>query len=763
MKLPTVWPRQPFIGLALAALGGIGIGEHVPYPDLALVASIACAVVALVRGGSVATYLFVAASFFFLHSTRLVDAPGVLLARDTGDQPRAVIVRGLVTSEPQVSARGVASFLLRLSSIEEHNEVRRSRATISARWRGDAQFGDELQLFGVVQPIDGPRNPGELDMRAYLARRDIHDVLIARYGENGRILGRGGGNSIVRAAQSSRQWMQATLARGLEDSPDVHGLISAMVLGLREETREEIEEQFQQTGTIHLFSVSGLHVGIVAYLLWAVATVFRVPRKWAVALIIPALFFYAAITGLNTASIRAALMAAILLGGVFVDRRVLAGNSLAAAAVIILAFDTNQLFSIGFQLSFAVVSAIVVFAEPLFVFLQNIVAPDPFLPRSLLGPVRRFSLHAWRAVARGASVSLSAWVGSLLLILPYFYLVAPVSLFANLVVVPIAFFVLAVGLMSLIVAPVASWLTIIFNNTNWALSSAILFIVGLFAQAPAGHYYVEAPHWPSGARVEATVLDLEAGAAVHVRTRQSDWLFDCGPERDFKRLVRSYLRSRGINRLDGLVLTHGDSAHIGAAAAVVRTFHPARIIDTGAPDRSSIHRRLLSEFRQQHTPRELHAAADEWSLARDVTARVLFPPPDFSAPVADNQAMVVQLTAFDRWRILLMSDSGEPTERFLLNSGADLRSDVVIKGQHRTDASGTSAFLDRVQPEAIITTSSDFSQSERVHDDWAEMIASRGIKLLRQDETGAVQLRFFRDHWEAKPFLGSGSFRSRTR
>ncbi len=65
-----------------------------------------------------------------------------------------------------------------------------------------------------------------------------------------------------------------------------------------------------------------------------------------------------------------------------------------------------------------------------------------------------------------------------------------------------------------------------------------------------------------------------AGAAVHVRTRAGDWLFDCGPERDFNRLVCGYLRSRGINHLDGLVLTHGDSAHIGAAAAVSRAFHP---------------------------------------------------------------------------------------------------------------------------------------------------------------------------------------------
>ena len=159
----------------------------------------------------------------------------------------------------------------------------------------------------------------------------------------------------------------------------------------------------------------------------------------------------------------------------------------------------------------------------------------------------------------------------------------------------------------------------------------------------------------------------------------------------------------------------------------------------------------------------MHAAGGEWSLAHDVTARVLFPPPGFSAPAANDQVMVVQLTAFDRWRILLMSDSGEATERFLLNSGTDIRSDIVIKGQHHSAASATPDFLDRVQPAAIIASSSDFSQSEDVRDDWVEMIESRGIKLFRQDQTGAVRLRFFRTHWEAKPYLGSGSFRSPSR
>lgn len=740
----------------------IALADAIPQPRAALVLVIVTATIALLRQSSLTTYLFVAAAFFFLHSVRITDSPGRRLVRVVGKEPRAIAVRGFVVSEPKVSAQGTKSFLLRLSAADLEGQERKCHATISAQWRGDVKFGDELQLFGAIQQIEGPRNPGEFDMREYLARRDIHRVLIARYPENGRMLSRGGGNVVLRAAQKSRSWMQATLARGLEDSPQVHGMISGMVLGLRDETDDEIEEQFQQTGTIHLFAVAGLHVGIVGFLLWTIASVCRIPRKWAIALIIPSLFFYAAITGLNTPSIRAATMAAIVLGGVFAGRAVLSVNSVAAAAVAILTFNTNQLFSLGFRLSFAVVFTIVLLADPVFKLLKGSFAPDPFLPRALLPRRTRLFLRAWQTVARGASVSFSAWVGSFFLILPYFYLITPVSLLANLVVVPIAFFVLAVALMSLVTAPLAAWLSILFNNANWSLASLILCFVGLFARAPGGHYYAESPHWPSGARAEITALDLRAGAAVHVRTDNRDWLFDCGPARDFHRVVCSYLRSRGVDRLAGLMLTHGDSAHIGAAAAVARAFHP-QIIDTAAPDRSSVHRRLISEFEQQHVERVLVAAGSEWNLSRDVVARVLFPPPHFSARVTDDQATVVRLTIGNQWRILLMSDSGEPTERYLLDNYADLRSDIIIKGQHHSAASATPEFLERVQPEAIVTSSSDFSQNEHVRDDWAERICSSGIKLFRQDQTGAVQLRFFRDNWEAKAYLPRETFRSSSR
>ena len=763
MKSPPllkVWPRQPFIGLGLAAVVGILAAEAHPHPSLGFCLFLPAALWAWTRRNSVAVYACVALAFFSLHSIRQIDSPGLRLAHEWGEQRQAMSVQGVVTTEPTVSARGMASFQLHLRWYERAGERHASNATVLARWRGDARYGDELQLFGVAQQIDGPRNPGEFDMRGYLARRDVRRALIVRYPENGKILGRGGGNPIRRAASSSRRWMQAALTRGLDDAPDLNGLINGMVLGLRSETPDEIEEQFQQTGTIHLFAASGLNVAIVALLLWTIARALRTPRAWASALIIPALFFYAAITGLNPSSVRAATMAAFVLGGHFFDRRVFAGNSIAAAAVLILCFDSNQLFAIGFQLSFLVVIALILWADPLLQALRHWFASDPFLPRTLIHPAPRAGLHLWNALARGASVSLAAWIGSVPLILSSFNLITPISLFANIIVVPIAFFVLAIGVMSLIVMPIAPPLAVVFNHANASLAAATLAVVDFFAHVPGGHFYLESPHRPTGAQVEIAALDLGAGAAVHVRAWDGDWLLDCGGVRDFKRVVRGYLHSRGINRLDGLLLTHGDSAHIGGAVSILRAFHPPAVVDSATKSLSNAHRALRAFLAAEGMTRELCAAPDELPLAKTVRARILYPPAGYDATNADDEALVLQLEIAGHWRVLLMSDSGLATEEALLRSETDLASDILIKGQHHSGISGSPEFLARVQPRLIIASSAEFPENERMKDDWAQEVARRGIKLFRQDQTGAVVLRFHRDRWKAIPHLAGETFAS---
>src|SRR5436309_1843824 len=759
----SIAPRQPFVGLALLAATGILSANFFPLSPSALLATaiavVICAVALLRWPNLIATYVIVGSGFFLLHGLRTSNTEGEQLAVELGSRPRIVVATGFIISEPKITPNGFATFLLRLELIELEGRTQPARAVWRVRWRGTPEFGDELRLFGTAEVITPPRNPGEFDMRSYLARRDVRRMLFVRYPEDGTLIRHAGGNPILHAAQKSRAWMQNALCRGLENAPEVQNFLSGIVLGLRHQTPEDIEEPFQQTGTLHLFAVAGLHVGIVAALLWMLATVARLSRRSAAALIIPLLLFYAAVTGLHISSIRAAVMASIMIGGFFFERKAFVFNSLAAAAFVLLCWNTNELFSTGFQLSFAVVGAIVLFADPFFGFLQRWVAADPFLPRSLLRGPRRWIHAGYEWLCQGASVSLAAWIGSLPLILWYFHLVTPISLFANLVVVPIAFFVLAIALLSLLSTPLLPWLGVVFNNANWALATLVIGIVQLFAQIPGGHFYVGPPRWPEKLIAQITVLDLGAGGAVHLRTGGANWLFDCGSERSYQQVVREYLHCAGVNRLDGLLLTHGDALHLGGVTQLVDDFPRIRVVDNPAPDRSTIHRRLQRLFQERGIKPDALSAGDIFRLSPDVTAQILFPPRIFSSPFADDQAYVIRFSVGPAASMLLMSDSGIETEQVLLASHANLQSDIVIKGQHHSGQSGSGAFLDATRPRLIIATSRDFPVHERISDAWAEEVQRRGIKLFRQDETGAVTLRFRRDSWEAQSYVTGETFR----
>jgi competence protein ComEC len=225
-------------------------------------------------------------------------------------------------------------------------------------------------------------------------------------------------------------------------------------------------------------------------------------------------------------------------------------------------------------------------------------------------------------------------------------------------------------------------------------------------------------------------------------------------------VVREYLHWAGVNRLNGLVLTHGDSLHLGGAAELLHDFPRVRVIDNPAPDRSSVHRRLQRLFQERGVKPDDLVAGDNFRLSRDLIAHVPFPPRIFSARKADDEAYVIQVSIGPSASVLFMSDSGVETERALLSYGLNLHSDIVVKGQHHSGNSCSGPFLEAVRPRLIIATSRDFPANERISDNWAEDLQTRGIKLFRQDETGAVTLRFDHTGWEAQSYLTGETFRS---
>ena len=301
-----------------------------------------------------------------------------------------------------------------------------------------------------------------------------------------------------------------------------------------------------------------------------------------------------------------------------------------------------------------------------------------------------------------------------------------------------------------------------FNNANWLCAKMLLWVVHFFALVPGGHVYVELPRPGRAPACEFTVFDLQGGGATHLRADGRDWLLDCGHASRYPGTVLPYLRSRGVNWLDGLLLTHGDAQHMGAASAVLGDFAPRVIVDSPLRDRSAARRTLFAEMTAKRLGKRIAWRGDVFPIAPDAQLRVLFPPPGLVRSVADDKALIVRLECAGR-RVLFMSDSGFATEHWLAQNESDLRADVLVKGQHAKDFSGTAEFISRVQPSVIICSALGYGAPSEALDAWTQSVRAQGIAVFRQDECGAARMEIRDGEIIIRGFVNGQIFNSRAR
>lgn len=557
---------------------------------------------------------------------------------------------------------------------------------------------------------------------------------------------------LLQASDHCRQWVTTALSVDLADAPDERAVILAMALGTNEAGAKEMKLPFLNSGTLHIFSVSGLHVGIVGLIFWMLLKPLGVPRSLMLLLLIPTLFGYAFITGWRPSAVRAAIMASVFLCGALWHRRADTLNSLGASALVILAWDTQQLFAPGFQLSFGVLAAIGLLNKKFSAPLRTLSEPDPYLPKSLLSGWQTFWWNRRRDLAGLFTVSAAAWVGSLPLMLWHFQQATPVALVANLVLVPLSFAVLFTAIMTLLSSGLhLPAIPLLFSNANLGLTKLTVFSAQCFAAIPGGNFQVSPELLAPRPVAEISVLRLpDGGAAQYLRVGGEHWMLDVGAT-DHAALLQSFLRHQGVNHLSGMILSHGDFEHAGAAAKLQRDYD---------------------------IPAVFHSASEPWSakgfpaiplsrgksLAWDVAAnppcqaRVLYPPDQSRARRADDRALVLQLELGD-FKILWCNDAGFLAEKTILESWseAELRSDVIIRNQHASDFSLLPEFLDTVKPRLIISSHQNFPVDQQLPERIRKDCARRGIPLMDQSQTGAVSLKCWPQKLEVAGFR-SGHF-----
>ena len=744
--------RRPLMGL----LGWVAAGTltgllAAPDPRWPLAAAWWCALAALPlhrRAAPALTLLWAAVFFTAWTHTAVQTQP--TSPRELGhhmQRPREQLaLRGRVADDP-VRASGRDGepdrwrLTLRIQQIDRTGTFEPASGTIDVHWSqsgpNEPAYGDRWEFAGVVQRFE----------RDGLQWAHLPPYRLRADGPGAVKLAAGRGLDLRRLAYRLRHAAADRLELGLASQPERAAILKALLLGYRHELPDAHHDLFARTGTLHIFAISGLHVGIVAGLILVVVQACGVPRPRWILWVGPLLILYTLATGMRPSALRACAMALAFGSAYLFHRKPDAPSAWALAALLILAIAPAQLAAPGFLFSFIIVAGLMrlypLLARPV----RQWTAPDLYLPSEL---------HAAGALPRGllraalglAVVSLAAWLASAPLTAYYFNRFTPIGLIGNLFVIPAAFLLVLSGLLTLTVGAFSDTLAEVFNHGAGAILSGLLRLIELLSALPGGHRHVRAPGlpalalwyaflfggllWPTARQRRIgygllTLLALAAllaagpppqdrilvlapgdGHAVLIRSGRETTLYDAGPAYRADRLLAT-LRAHGVNRLDRLILSHPVAGHAGGAEAVLRAMPVGELWRTGFPSRSPVYDRALALAAERDIPVRVRSAGDRGTWPSGLAWEVLHPHDPMRHGRAADASLVLRLSRGTR-AVLLMGGAGEPVEHAVLDAGRDPAATVLVVGHQGRPDTASPEWLDAVQPAAVILPASPYNR-----------------------------------------------------
>ncbi|MBS1186119.1 MAG: internalization-related competence protein ComEC/Rec2 [Burkholderiaceae bacterium] len=703
---------------------------------------------------------------------------------------RDVMLVGTIDSLPYRFEQGVRFQFALERAFDGEAEIADMPPRVSLSWQNsygsdaaapvpEVRPGERWRLTARLKRPHGNANPYGFDYEAWLLGQNLRATGYVR--ANDKVLQPnqrldafvfGVGNTIER----TRGWLRDRIVAALPDKPYA-AVIVALVVGDQRGIGQSDWAVFNRTGISHLISISGLHItmlaGMVAGLtmaLWRRSFFTRaqlpllLPAQKAAALAgaLTALI-YVALAGFGVPAQRTLYMLTVVALALWFGRITQVSQVLAIALGVTVLFDPWAVLWPGFWLSFGAVAVI------LYASVGRATRPEgDDLPRS-----RRW-LAELRAAARTQYAVTLGLVPLTMLLFGQMSLISPL---ANAVAIPlVSLIVTPLALLgSVLPAPLSGWLlsgahalidwlAVVLgwmSRFEFAVWSAPLPSAWVFGFALAGTIWMLAPRgWPVrwlgvpcwlplllGAptqplpgEMRVVAFDVGQGSALLVETHAHRLLVDAGPayspESDGgNRVILPYMKGRGINALDMMLITHADSDHAGGALSVLKETAVGEVLSS-IPDSHEIARAARKFSRCE--------AGQSW-VWDGVRFEVLQPEAASYASTkwkSNDRSCVLKITAGTH-SMLLPGDIGWVQEDELLGSqGSRLRSTVLLASHHGGSKTSTLPFVQAVQPQWVLFQSGYRNRYGHPKPEVLQRVEAVGARRLRTDESGAITLDF---------------------
>ncbi|MBS0203088.1 MAG: DNA internalization-related competence protein ComEC/Rec2 [Planctomycetes bacterium] len=626
--------------------------------------------------------------------------------------------------------------------------------------RTDLAIGDMIEVTGMLKRPAEPANPGEFDSRRWLRSQSLHATLTAALPDAVVIQGR------ERTLADTLLVLRAVVRRRAEElisnrmRPRTSTVAQSLLLGSRVELDRDLRRAFAESGTLHVLAISGLNVGLLWGWLWVLCRALRLSPCVSLVAVLALLPAYALITDANPPVVRATIVAVVMAFGQLIGRTTSQWNSLALAALLVLAWNPSDLFNAGAQLSFVAVCAILLTTG----FLRSVRASferedDPVGQKPVW---HRGVLWLIRGTVEGCLISVGVWTMTSPLIASQFHLVSPIGFALNVLLSPLIFVMFWLGysflLLGLISPNLFGWIGIPFDVTlGWFLSA-----VEAAARMDLGHNYIPAPpvwwmigfyiltlslavvdqwrgriFWSARAALawsvlgllialrptdspglSCTVLSVGHGLSILIECPNGrTLLYDAGSMGGGNRAARTIeaaVWSSGRSRLDAILISHADADHCNALPELVDVI----------PTRTMLAHRTFLDWSQppvsaaiEHATLtgvgiQLLASGQRIELDPRVTIQVLHPAVDFASST-DNANSVTLLLEYAGRRILLTGDL-EREGLYQLLASERIDADILVSPHHGSLGANTKDLARWATPEWLLVSCRDDAVRERL-------------------------------------------------
>ncbi|MBM3325672.1 MAG: DNA internalization-related competence protein ComEC/Rec2 [Calditrichaeota bacterium] len=644
------------------------------------------------------------------------------------------------------------------------------------------EIGSQVRLRGWLQPLRERRNPGDFDYASFRRGKGFigefivpKDNLISRIRNVEIIAQKASLIGLIR-----RSLYRACMRLGGSDA----GLWSGLLLGFRSEMSPQLLDDLRLTGLIHLIALSGLNIGFVAAIFYLIGGALRLSSRRRAVLAVALIWLYCLIVPDRGSTLRAAIMATALAGGMALHKWSHPLNALGLAASIILIYRPGDLFDIGFQLSFAATCGIIIFAPMLDIFYS--VHPSIFRRRPAI-------LQRWIILPFSVSLAASLWT---LPITSYHYAMLPLGapLF-NLIGVPLIGLIFSGQWLVVLSEPISASAAGLMSDgvsiiiTLWkstchlfadiapvwnarfsplavlALMAVLLWMAGkykkgykvfIFGSLIIAFILIYDGVLRSPAKFQAWFLDVGHGdAAVWIFPNGQAAVIDAGPApyEGQSSAILKFLERSGRQRIDLLAATHPEADHIGGMSQLIARRDIGLALTIDKSNSTKAYREMLRISQEKKVHWQYGYTGDSLAgLPKGYNIDILHPPRGASIKNDNDASLVLRLAILTKNRTIYLLTCGDIEdfgERLLLKNAYNIESELLKVAHHGSPTSSTPAFIDAVKPQYAVISQANLK--ERMKFDRRNAVEDRlkkgNITVYNTQDEGAVLFEAGSDGW----------------